>query len=337
MASAAVVEARTAVGSSVDDLRRGSTVLVACSGGPDSLALAGAAAWVGQRHDLRVVAVVVDHGLQPGSAEVAHEAARICGLLGVDDATVVAVDVGRSGGLEAAARDARYAALQAAARSHGADTVLLGHTLDDQAETVLLRMSRGSGARSLSAMAPVTGLWRRPFLGIPRTSIHAACAEQLAPLGLESWRDPHNDDDAFSRVRVRQALTVMREALGESIVEGLARTATLARADADALDALADEAYDLRVQGTNGGLSAEVVALQGLSPALRWRVIRRMALELGAPADAMGSDHVMRVDAFIVDWHGQGEARLPGGVTAARAYGRLSLQRGVDSEVFERK
>lgn len=329
-ASHDLVRVRSAVSSVL--AHAGGHVLVACSGGPDSLALSGAAAWAAPRADVRVSAVVVDHGLQADSAQVADSAADACKALGIAHVEVRRVDVGRQGGPEAAARDARYAALADVATSMGASAVLLGHTQDDQAETVLLRLARGSGARSLSAMAPISGIWRRPFLDVRRSVVHSACAEMLAPLGLVAWSDPHNADTAFARVRVRESLDAIRSALGDGVVDGLARTALLARADADALDAIAQEAMTALVTTERDRVWADAVELGALPDAIRWRVVRAMALSLGVAADAMDSDHVMRVDAFLVDWHGQGEARLPGGVVAARSYGRLSLQRVVQVE-----
>jgi tRNA(Ile)-lysidine synthase len=322
--SADVLATRTAVAGSVDDLGAGSAVVVACSGGPDSLALAAATAWVGERQGLDARAVVVDHGLQWGSEAVALEAADACRALGLA-AEVVRVEVGRDGGPEAAARNARYAALEHAAGSGGAGAVLLGHTLDDQAETVLLRLARGSGARSLSAMAASSGLWRRPFLGLPRASVHAAAREVLEPLGRQPWADPHNDDSDFARVRVRALLTGLGAGLGPGVVLGLARSAELLRDDADLLDSLA-EGEHARVVPADGDESADCGALAAMPAALRTRVIRLMCLRSGCPADALGVDHVRRIEAFVTDWKGQGEVALPGGVTATRAYGRLCLR-----------
>lgn len=323
-ASPALTRARTAVRRSVADLPPGASLLVGCSGGPDSLALAGTAGWVAARVGLSVTVLVVDHDLQPGSAEVADGAARACGALGLR-AEVVRVRVGRAGGPEAAARDARQEALRRAAADAGASAVLLGHTLDDQAETVLLRLARGSGARSLSAMAPVAGLWRRPFLALPRAEIHEVAEELLAPLGLVAWADPHNASRDFARVRVRTLLGDLGADLGPGVVGGLARSADLLRADADALDALAEEAAGRLLVREGDGLEASCDDLAALPAAIRGRVIRRACLLLGSPGDGLGHAHVRRVDALVTDWHGQGEIRLPGGVVARRACGRLTL------------
>lgn len=324
--SADVMATRTAVAASVADLAAGSRVVVGCSGGPDSLALVAAAGWVGERQGLDVRAVVVDHGLQPASAQVALDATDACQALGLD-AEVVRVEVGREGGLEAAARSARYEALEAAATVAGAPAVLLGHTRDDQAETVLLRLARGSGARSLSAMTARTGLWRRPFLGLPRASVHAAARDVLEPLGRQAWSDPHNDDPSFARVRVRALLADLSADLGPGVVLGLARSADLLRDDADLLDdlAAAEHARVVAPDG-DGGVSADCAELAEMPAAVRTRVVRLMCLGSGSAADALGVDHVRRVEALVTGWRGQGEVALPGGVTAARAYGRLTLR-----------
>lgn len=324
--SADVMATRTAVATSVGDLAAGARVVVACSGGPDSLALSAAAAWVGERQELDVRVVVVDHGLQPGSGRVSLDAANACRALGLA-AEVVRVEVGREGGPEAAARAARYAALESAAVGCGADAVLLGHTRDDQAETVLLRLARGSGARSLAAMSARTGLWRRPFLGLARASVHLAAQEVLAPLGLRAWADPHNEDADFARVRVRALLADLTADLGPGVVRGLARSADLLRDDADFLDDVAavEQARVVALDAEEGE-SADCDALAGMAPAVRTRVIRLMCLQGGSPPDALGVDHVRRVDALVTDWSGQGEVALPGGVTALRAYGRLWLR-----------
>jgi tRNA(Ile)-lysidine synthase len=325
-ASDRLVTLRAAVGSALADLEPGATVLVACSGGPDSLALAGATAWVGHRRGLAVRAVVVDHGLQPGSGDTARRAASACGALGIADAEVVAVEVRGGGGPEAAARDARYAALAAAASACGSQAVLLGHTREDQAETVLLRLARGSGARSLSAMRARSGLWRRPFLALARVDVLLAGSEMLAPLDLTAWRDPHNDDRSFARVRVRALLAGLVDDLGPGVVLGLTRTADLLRDDADALEAWRDRALAELVRQSDSEASSAVDDLLALPRAVRTRMLRQLCLRMGCPADRLDFDHIERVEALVSAWHGQGEIRLPGGVVALRSCGRLCLR-----------
>lgn len=275
-------------------------MLVACSGGPDSLALAAGAAVVARRRGDGVRAVVVDHGLQPGSDAVASGVvAQLSERLGIA-AEVVRVQVCDDGGPEAAARDARFAALAAAARP--GEVVLLGHTLDDQAETVLLGLARGSGLRSLAGMAGVRGIFVRPLLGLRREVSAACCAE----FGLEPWTDPHNRDDRFARVRVRtRVLPVLEAELGPGVAEALARTAELARADADLLDELAAVHAD---PGAEDGLSCRRLA--ELGPALRSRILRAWLLDQGARE--VSASQVAAVCELITDWHGQRWVDLPG-------------------------
>lgn len=261
----------------------------ALSGGPDSLALTAVCASIRP-----TTALIVDHGLQEGSSEVADEARRAAIELGCVQARVLRVKVGRLGGPEAAARTARYAALREA--SAGAP-VLLGHTLDDQAETVLLGLGRGSGPRSLAGMRPHQPPWCRPLLGVRRAVTHAACDE----LGLRAWLDPHNADRRYTRARLRlEVLPLLEDALGGGVAEALARTATALREDCDALDDLA--AAQLEALTGPGGL--DVGRLAGLPDALRRRVIRGWLLAGGAIN--LTDNQIRRVDELVTNWHGQG-------------------------------
>ncbi|MBP2704300.1 tRNA lysidine(34) synthetase TilS [Microbispora sp. RL4-1S] len=315
----AVADVRRAVRLCLADLAPGALVLVACSGGADSLALAAATGFTVPRMGLRAGLLTVDHRLQEGSAARAAELVRLAPSLGLDPAEALAVTVGRAGGPEAAARDARYGALSEAGERLGAAAVLLGHTLDDQAETVLLRLARGSGTRSLSGMPQVSGLYRRPLLELGRARTREACAA----LGLRPWDDPHNADPAYGRVRVRlDALPALEAALGPGVAEALARTARLCRDDADALDRWAEEVH-AKARGPRGEL--EVAVLADLPAAVRRRVIQRAAIEAGAPASAVAAVHIEAVDRLVTAWRGQKAVRLPGGVGAVRRCGTLIL------------
>jgi tRNA(Ile)-lysidine synthase len=319
----AVADVRRAVREALADVERGRLVLVACSGGADSLALAAALGFVAPRAGLRTGLLTVDHQLQEGSDVRARNVAALAGELGLEDGEVLTVTVGTRGGPEAAAREARYRALTEAAGTRNAAAVLLGHTRDDQAETVLLGLARGSGLRSLAGMAARSGLYRRPFLDIPRRTTVAACAA----LGLSPWDDPHNDDPRFTRVRVRsRVLPVLEKELGPGVAEALARTAALAREDADALDEWADRAYqDSALSDISDAITLSVDALERLPGAVRRRVLRRAAIAAGAPPGALSATHVRAVDRLVTAWHGQKAVDLPGGVSAVRRCGTLIL------------
>ena len=315
--SPAVAAVRNAVRASVAGSAPGDLVLAACSGGPDSLALAAALAFVAPRAGLRAGAVTVDHGLQEGSAGRAAAVAAVLSGLGLDPVRAVAVTVDGAGGPEAAARTARYAALEAAAADLGATAVLLGHTLDDQAETVLLGLARGSGARSLAGMPPRRGVFLRPLLGLRRQVTADACAA----LDLAPWTDPHNADRRFARVRVRlDALPALEAALGPGVAEALARTADQLRDDAEVLEqiALSERSVDPRLMSA--------ASLAGLPGAVRTRVLRSAALAAGCPATALTSAHVTRIEELVTDWRGQRWIDLPGGVRATRRSGQVLFE-----------
>jgi tRNA(Ile)-lysidine synthase len=319
----AVAAVRNAVRACLSDLAPGDLVLAACSGGADSLAVAAALSFVAPRVGLRAGGVTVDHGLQPGSAERADSVAGVLGGLGLDPARAITVTVappGAAAGPEAAARAARYQALDAAAEQTGAAVVLLGHTLDDQAETVLLGLARGSGGRALAGMPARRGRYRRPLLAVRRTVTAAACAE----LGLATWQDPHNSDFRFARARVRhQALPALEQALGPGVAEALARTASQLRADAECLDDLAfAESGQLREACSDpAGLAS--VWLGALPAAIRTRVLRDAAIMAGCPHGALTAGHVDRIDELVTDWRGQRWVDLPGGVRAQRRDGKV--------------
>jgi tRNA(Ile)-lysidine synthase len=323
MSSQSTVAVRNAVEAACADIADGALVLVACSGGPDSLALAACAAWVGERRGIRVGAVIVDHGLQESSAAVAEQAASACRAFGLDPVVVERVRVGSAGGPEAAARDARYAALSSTAESLNAAAVLLGHTREDQAETVLLRLARGSGARSLAAMSPVNGRWRRPMLDIPRAVVHECAAEECARIDVTPWQDPHNADPVYSRVRVREALPLLTDTLGDGVIGGLSRSAQLLRDDADALDAWAMVEVATHVLDAQPGCSIDVLALESMPRAIRTRIYKVMCERCGATE--LDAGHIAGIDELITRWHGQGILNLPGRVNAARECGRLSV------------
>jgi tRNA(Ile)-lysidine synthase len=360
----AVAAVRVAVRRSVADLAPGSRILVACSGGADSTALAAATAFEAPRAGLQAGAVTVDHGLQSRSDERATAVVEVLRGLGLRPVEAVRVDVTGRGGPEAAARRARYAALDEAADRLGACAVLLGHTRDDQAETVLLGLARGSGARSLAGMPPRSvrgGRYRRPLLTLTRSTTEAACEAE----GLRPWADPHNSDPSYARSRVRHhVLPLLERELGPGVAAALARTADLLRDDADALDAWADRAYAECVLGRvlegrdDGGqeppghpgqvagagqgptgrattdgdgaspaLGLAVDRLEALPAGVRRRVLRRAALAAGCPGTDLFAVHVAALESLVTQWHGQAWVDLPGSVRVTRRDGQLRLRR----------
>ena len=297
------------------------TLVVACSGGADSLALLAATVFETRRLPWRVVGATVDHGLQEGSAAHAERVVAQMAELGADETLSAWVQVHAEGqGPEAAAREARYAVLEQVAESTGATLVLLGHTLDDQAETVLLGLTRGSGGRSVAGMRREFGPFRRPLLDLRRAQTEAACAAG----DIEFWSDPHNEDVRYTRVRVRQdVMPVLEQELGPGVAETLARTGELLREDMELLDDLADEL--MREAAVPEGLRLDVLADR--PDALVGRVLRRAALAAGAPAAELFRVHVLALSDIAFGEAGGRQAQLPGHVTAWREDGLLRFGR----------
>ncbi len=321
---------------------------IGLSGGADSLALTAAMAWahdhrLGPLAELDLTALVIDHGLQEGSQTVARLAAEQAETLGIRaEVRRVRVDPSRDG-VEAAARQARYAALldeTARPQETPAPLILLAHTLDDQAETVLLGLARGSGSRSLAGMPVQRGRLVRPFLTIRRASTEQACRDW----GLTWWQDPTNTDPAYTRSRLRAAMSTLNQALGPGLADSLARTADLCRADADLLDDLARQAMiDLTGSATVPPSHPEamdatpdrslpdgehpdalpVTELQALAPPLRHRVLLTWLRAAGQ--DAVTRNHVLAVDSLLTHWHGQKLISVPG-ATVTRSGQMLRLR-----------
>ena len=313
----AIVAIRNAVKPHLARLEAGDIVLVAVSGGADSLALASAVLTEAKQSAITPIAVTIDHQLQSGSGAQAEKVEKQLKEMGYGKVIVKKVVVTTESGLEAGARDARYQALSACAAQEKATKVFLGHTRDDQAETVLLGLARGSGTRSLSGMAIENGIYLRPLLHITRVETVAACKE----LGIEPWNDPHNGNTEFSRIRVRtEVLPVMEEKLGPGIAAALARSAGILRDDADALDEIAQ-----REISASDLANLDCEHLSTLVRAIRSRVLRAALYAAGAPSGSITADHLAAVEALVTSWRGQGQVSLPGGVKVERISGRLSL------------
>lgn len=307
----AIADVRRAVrdGLALAEVDSGELVLVACSGGADSLALAAALAFEAPRFEagIRAGAVIVDHQMQAGSAEVAAKTANTLRELGLDPVEIHTVKVGTEGGPEAAARTARYGALDEAAAAHDAKLILLGHTLDDQAETVLLGLTRGSGAKSLNGMAVHAGRYLRPLLGIRRETTENFCADS----GLNPWHDPMNKDAKFTRVRVREKLMPLLESeLGPGIAEALVRTANQLREDDDYLALAAERAYKEVAAEQATQIVLDLPQFAALPLAIRHRVVALAAQVLDAPM--LGRVHILAIDEIVDSWHGQKPLTLPG-------------------------
>lgn len=318
----ALAAVRLAVRRSLADLDEvEAPVVVACSGGADSLALLAASVFEARSRPWRVIGATIDHGLQEGSPGQAERLVGQMAAIGVDETVGARVSVDSGGrGIEAAAREARYAVLEQVAEQFGAPVVLLGHTLDDQAETVLLGLTRGSGGRSIAGMRPEFDRFRRPLLGLTRATTEAACDAE----DLDFWRDPQNADPRFTRVRVRhRVLPVLEEELGPGVTATLARTAEQLRPDMELLDALAESAL---AQSTPEPGSLDLANLTRQPAAIRSRVVRLAALAAGAPPSEVFHVHV----TALVDLVGgavRGEVQLPGHLTAYRDGDRLRFRR----------
>ncbi|CAB4554040.1 unannotated protein [freshwater metagenome] len=293
----------------------GETILFGCSGGTDSMALA--AALLKESNNSKIIPVVVDHGLQSNSAEIAAQTVAKLKELGYSEVATARANVEVTDGLEASARRARYLIFKQFIDSYQPKYFMLAHTLNDQAESVLLGLARGSGARSLSGMATVNNIFVRPLLKNARAQTEAACIEA----GIKVWDDPHNLDERFARVKVRKnLLPIFEENLGPGITEALARTADLLRDDADALDDFANQ-YFSQADASN----LDVAELERLPKAIRTRVLRLAIYKAGAPSGMLSADHIASAEALISDWHGQKEVSLPGNVKLSRISGRITL------------
>jgi len=315
----ALLELRQAVRFWFEKLEPNSKVCIGVSGGADSLALAAAAKLESKNFSIDLVAVIVDHGLQANSAEIAEFAKQQLIKLGFQDIFVGRASVQITDGLEASARRARYKVFQQAIETYTPNTFLLGHTKNDQAEGVLLGLARGSGTKSLSGMQEVSGIFVRPLLGIDRATTEIACHES----NIEYWVDPHNSNQDFTRVRVREnILPLLENEIGPGIIDALARSAKILREDATALDEWAESVFR-QVKP----MDIEISILDSLPVAVRSRVLRMAIYAAGAPAGSISAAHLEPIEAFVSDWRGQGHTSLPGGVKVCRISGRLSLSK----------
>jgi len=313
------IEMQNAVQNLLKDFDAGDYVLVGCSGGADSLALAWTTLVVGKRLELKTGVIIVDHQLFPESNSVALNAKKQCEDLGIEEVIIKKVNVEQNHeGLEAAARIARYEAFENVLQETNAQVILLAHTQDDQAETVLMRLTRGSGAKSLSGMAQVSGKYLRPFLHLRKKLVH----DSLDLIGLKAWQDPANTDHQFLRVKVRHELMPkIVEVLGESAISSLDKTSQLLRLDNQALEDLAQQFFESQKDVKTKGL--EISELEKLPEAIRTRVLRICAIASGVHPGPFSFEHIEAIDALVKNWHGQGNVDLPGFIQATRVNGSL--------------
>lgn len=281
------------------------TVLVGFSGGADSLALLAAVAFEAKKFSIEPIAVIIDHGLQESSQSVALNAKLTAESLGVK-AIIRKVSVGAEGGLENAAREARYQAFSEVKEELNASYLLLGHNLNDQAESVLLGLMRGSGPRSIAGMQEVTDWILRPFLTISGEQLRQACEDQ----GLEFWDDPHNDDPRFARVEIRKILNELEASGSAGVIESLARTAE----QMQEAEAIIQPLIEGLVSEIEDKSSVEIEFLEKLDTAYRRRVIHRLAVLNSAE---LARVHVLEIEKLVTNWHGQKPLNLPG-ITVSR-------------------
>lgn len=304
-------------------------VLIACSGGADSLALAGVAEYFNRvRSDgtraLRVGAVVVDHGLQPETREVSVRTAQALGELGLDPVIVksVTVESGRGLGPEASARAARYAAFAEACAETGAELVLLGHTLNDQAEQVLLGLARGSGTRSLSGM-PVANTVAtesgqrvnllRPFINLTRGD-----TEHIAGVfGFEPWQDPDNSNPRFARSRVRtEVLPYLEAQLGPGVAKALHRSAAILAADVDFIDQHVDREFARIARESEEGLLLAERDLREAPKAIRARLLARAVVHCGGEQPTQ--ERISAAETLLARTGSAGPVQMSGKVSVWR-------------------
>ncbi|MGA0083315.1 MAG: tRNA lysidine(34) synthetase TilS [Candidatus Nanopelagicales bacterium] len=304
------INLQNAVNNLLKDFEPADNILVACSGGADSLALAWTSQVVTKRIGLNLIAVIIDHQLIKESSQVAQDAKKKCEDFGIEKVVIKQIEVkDDNDGLEAAARKARYEAFEESVNEFNAKAVLLAHTQDDQAETMLMRLTRGSGAKSLSAMKEVSGKYLRPFLHIRKQVL----VDALEKENISYWQDPANTNYKFLRAKVRHELMPkLIEVLGDSAIDSLDRTSGLLKEDNEALESIALESYEKLNK------ELKVQELEKLPTAIRKRVIKIAALNSGVTPGPFSFEHIEAIDALVTNWHGQGNVDLPGFIQASR-------------------
>ena len=284
----------------------GQKVLIAVSGGADSLALASATLFESKKLQLQVATATIDHGLQKNSSKVTEQTLEKLHQIGLVEAWSKKVKVGTKGGPEAAARDARYKALESIRVESNSDFIILGHTANDQAETVLLGLTRGSGSKSLSGMSVKTGKLLRPLLSIERSTTVQFCKDE----SISPWQDPQNKDLKFLRVRIRKVvLPFLEKQLGSGIFNNLIRTSSQLQEDDKYLSEMANKAFKKIAKTTSQTVTLGQPELSKLPEAIRNRVIKAAIDYFGMESSRT---HVLAVADLVLNWHGQKPLALPG-------------------------
>jgi tRNA(Ile)-lysidine synthase len=286
--------------------KAGQKLLIAVSGGADSLALAAACEFEAKKLKVKIAAAVIDHSLQKDSDKVAAQTAKTLAALGFEEVVIKKIAVGKAGGPEAAARTARYTALETLRQKTKSHFIVLGHTSSDQAETVLLGLVRGSGSKSLSGMSEKTGVLLRPLLGIERAATEAFCKDS----GIKYWSDPQNKDEKFLRVMIRKhILPFLEKQLGGSVAASLVRTSDQLREDNTYLESQADKSFKKYAKVSGSGISFDAKALEKSPAAILNRIVKKALDSFGSESSRT---HVLAVSDLVLSWHGQKPLALPG-------------------------
>jgi tRNA(Ile)-lysidine synthase len=317
----AIADVRSAVSEVLENLNlsAGDTILVAVSGGADSVALASAMAFEGSKRKFKVAAAIIDHNLQPRSDLVAANTAEVCETLGINPVLVSSIFITQKlSGPEAAARSARYLELEKIREQLGAKYIFLGHNLGDQAETVLLGLVRGSGLSAISGMQQIDENRKlvRPLLGLTRAELRQSVIDQ----GLDIWDDPQNADEDFTRVKVRRILRELETQLAPGISEALVRTASLAQEAAGFMNL---EAQKLLAAACIAPGAYSIAILEQAHVGLRRKALHLIIQKQGAKSPTRFQ--VLEVDSLITNWHGQKPLSLSG-ITVGRVNNQLVLR-----------
>lgn len=298
-------------------LAPGDAVLVALSGGPDSTALLAVMASVAEAYDVRVYAAHLNHQLRADARRDQEWAQALAAQFGVRCVVGTAGRLAGRSNLEARARRHRYRFLAAAAAQCGCTKIATGHTLDDQAETVIMRLLRGTGADGLAGIPPVReGRIIRPLIECGRAEVLAFLQEQ----GLFFCEDSTNQDRRFLRNRIRHDVLPLLNAIQAGVTRHMVSTAAVVAAEGAWLDEVI-AARLAAASGDDGNLAVDTVV--GTPPALRGRLVRAWLRRQRRSLRAVSAAHVYAIIELALGKHPNAEVRLPAGQSVARSYGVL--------------